>query len=94
MTLRTEEYRKVEKFWTVGGAFVISLMILGRLGRRELAAAGTGLDDQLTAGQLRFQRLAIPGPPNEIIILQIDALDFPSLALVHDRLSFTELILH
>lgn len=87
MTLRTEVYRKVEKFWTVG-AFVISIMVLGRLGRREFAAAGTGLDDQLTTRQFRFQRLAIPSPPNGIIILQIHALDFPRLSLAHDLVSF------
>jgi len=76
----------MERVRTVGSAFVISVMILGRLGRREIAAAGFALwvDNQLTAGQLRFQRLAISGPPNVIIVLQIVALDAPRLPLVHD----------
>jgi len=86
ITLRTEVYQEMERVRTVGSAFVISLVILGGLGRREIAAAGFALwvDNQLTAGQLRFQRLAISGPPNVIIVLQIVALDAPSLPLVHD----------
>lgn len=72
---------------TVGRALVIAIVLLRRLGRRKLAGSGAGLgeDEQLTAGQLGFQRLTVPGPSNEIIVLQVAALDAPRLTFVHSR---------
>lgn len=86
-TIRTEIYREMERLRTFGCAFVIPVVALCRLGRRKLAGAGASFweDDQLTAGQLGFQRLAVPGPPNEIIVLQVVALDLPTLSLANDH---------
>lgn len=83
--LQTEVYRQVESVRIVG-AFVFAVVVLGRLTRRELAAVGARFrdNDQLTAGQLGFQRLAVPGPSDGIIVLQVVALDTPLLSLAHE----------
>lgn len=85
--LRTEMYREMERLLAVGCAFVIPVMTFRRLTRRKFAAATATFreDNQLTARQFGFQRLAVSGPSDVIVFFETTAFYVPRLTFVHDR---------
>lgn len=85
--IRTKVHPEVEGFVAVGGALVVPVVAVGGVHRAERAASGPHrrVHDQLTAGQLRLERLPVSGPSDQIVRLQAAALDRPRLALVYLR---------